>query len=106
MFCPKCKSILGVVKVDGESVFKCDPCEEIIKIGSNVRITQKLKPSDEIRVADEKDILAVHNHICAKCGHNKAQMIERGIWYSDEAASVVYKCGKCGSTEKVDEKVK
>ncbi|MBW3023146.1 hypothetical protein KY308_03515 [Candidatus Woesearchaeota archaeon] len=52
----------------------------------------------------DKNPLAVYPHKCKKCGYEKAQLIECGIWIADEDCVVKYKCGKCGFVEDVSEK--
>ena len=111
MFCPKCKSILKPIKENDNVILKCPVCN--IKANSKKLLILKDKakviPEKHKRstgVADEShNILAVHNHICSKCGYNKAEIIEKGIWYSDEDQVVIYKCGKCGNTELEADKV-
>ena len=51
-------------------------------------------------VTDTIHPLAVYSHKCKKCGYGKAQVISRGIWYSDEDEVIEYVCGKCGCHEK------
>lgn len=99
MFCPKCGSIL---KVKDGSVF-CS-CGYTDKNTKQVNLSDKPKHK-EVRVLDGENRLAVHDHVCEKCGHDKAELIERGIMYSDEDDVVLYKCGKCGYTKMMDAKV-
>lgn len=47
----------------------------------------------------DKNELATFPHKCQKCGHEKAQVIDLGVWIGDEAGIIRYKCGKCNSTE-------
>ena len=44
-------------------------------------------------------------HKCKKCGYGKAQIIDMGISYSDEDNLILLKCGKCGFSERIGEKV-
>lgn len=60
----------------------------------------------EIRIIDDNNSLAVYDHICKKCGHDKAEIIEKGQMYSDEDDIILYVCGKCGYTEMQDAKIK
>ncbi|MFC1741852.1 hypothetical protein ACFL3V_04925 [Nanoarchaeota archaeon] len=108
MFCPKCKSILKPSKQEDKVIFTCPNCGITTKPETNTILTEKRKQPEKkgSGVADQRNILAVHNHTCTKCGHNKAELIEQGVWYTDEDHVVLYKCGKCGHTERADAKVK
>lgn len=65
----------------------------------NISEMQK-KPKEKAKgVIEDKNELATFPHQCPKCGYEKAQVIEMGIWFSDEAGVIRYKCGKCGFTE-------
>lgn len=59
-----------------------------------------------VQVSDGVNILAVHDHICKKCGYNKAELIEMSASYSDEDNIYRMKCGKCGFVEQLEGKVK
>ena len=72
----------------------------------NVITTKNNDQAQRIEVADDKNILAVFNHKCKKCGHDKAEMLEIGAFYSDEDSVVRMKCGKCGLVEQLEGKVK
>ena len=58
-----------------------------------------------IEVCDGKNILAVYDHICKKCGHDKSEMLEIGCFYSDEDNVVRMKCGQCGFVEQMEGKI-
>jgi DNA-directed RNA polymerase subunit M/transcription elongation factor TFIIS len=60
----------------------------------------------KIEVMDKTDSLAVYDHECKNCGHNKAELIEISANYADEDHIIKYKCGKCGFTETEDTKSK
>ena len=47
----------------------------------------------------DKNQLATFPHECVYCGHDKAQVIDLGVWYGDEAGNIRYRCGKCGRVE-------
>ncbi len=68
--------------------------------------SEKKKKKEEPRfdIAEEKNTMAVHDHVCEKCGYNKAQLIECGIEIADEDCRIKYKCGRCGHVEDVSEK--
>ena len=50
-------------------------------------------------------IIATYDHKCKKCGFSKAQIIDMGIFYSDEDQLILLKCGKCGYSERIGRKV-
>ena len=69
--------------------------------------TQKnIQPGKSIEVADGQNILAVHDHICKRCGHGKAQLTEISAQYSDEDNAYRMRCGSCGFVEQLEGKVK
>lgn len=71
-----------------------------------ILITKNLQPTKRIEVSDGKNILAVHNHICKKCGYELAELLEISCSYTDEDNIYQYKCGKCGHVEQMEGKVK
>ena len=98
-FCPKCGSVM---RVTGDGL-ECS-CGE--RRGPMPIITEKVKKDKKkFGVVDEKAPLAVHDVVCPECGYGKAQIIERGIQYSDEDDYTLFKCGRCGHVEMVDAKV-
>ena len=38
-------------------------------------------------------------HLCSKCCHDKAEVLDLGVWFGDEAMVIRYKCIKCGYAE-------
>tara|TARA_Y100000310_G_scaffold334914_3_gene415714 strand:- start:561 stop:827 length:267 start_codon:yes stop_codon:yes gene_type:complete len=61
--------------------------------------------AERIEVASDRNLLAVYDHKCKKCGHGKAELIEKMAWYSDEDNTYQLKCGKCGFIEQLEGKV-
>ena len=61
--------------------------------------TKNQQPGLEIKVADEKNILAVHHHLCRKCSYDQAELIEIAPFYSDEDPIMKLKCGRCRAVE-------
>ncbi len=59
-----------------------------------------------IQVSDGVNLLAVHQHKCKYCSHDKAELIEIAPFYSDEDSIIKMKCGKCGRVEQLEGKVK
>jgi DNA-directed RNA polymerase subunit M/transcription elongation factor TFIIS len=60
----------------------------------------------EIRVHDGKSHLDVYDHICKKCGYDKAELVEIMPAYADEDVTRIMKCGKCGNSEMLDGKMR
>jgi len=69
-------------------------------------VMKNQQPGKKIEVMDSKNLLAVHDHICKKCGHDKAELMEMAPNYSDEDGIYRMKCGKCGFTVQLEGKVK
>ncbi len=65
---------------------------------------ENTEQAHEVEVVEQKNILAVHDHVCEKCGYTKAEMREIGAWYSDEDSVVKMKCGKCGHVQQLEGK--
>jgi len=107
-FCPRCKSILIPKKVgENKLVVKCSRCGFFKEIkGEGLIRTDKIKRKEvgEGIVKDGNE-LADYDNVCKKCGYNKAQIIDMGIFYSDEDQLILLKCGRCGYSERVGEKV-
>ena len=70
----------------------------------DITVSEKTKNKD-IRIIDDKNRLAVHDHECEKCGYDKAELIEKGVSYSDEDDVIIFKCGKCGHSKMQEAKV-
>jgi len=130
-FCPKCSSILHYQKIpnknsgilgdrnlgpqkflhskEKDKIFlKCKTCgfAEEMKEGENLLAGQKIKQKKEIGkdpIKDE-DIFATHEFLCKKCGNTKAQIIDRGVAYSDEDHLLLLKCSKCGFSQRTTKK--
>ena len=98
MFCDNCGKILQISNEEEKIIGKCN-CgfTKIIEVSSEEK-SRKIEAKGKGAI-DDKNILATFPHQCKNCGHDKAEVIELGVWYSDEAGNVLYKCGKCGKTE-------
>ena len=106
MFCATCGSLLVPKKTPYGKWMSCKnghPQPELVT--ETAKITsennQRVK---EIGVSDGVNHLAVHDHICKRCGHNKCELIEVAPFYSDEDSFIRMKCGKCGFAEKLEGK--
>jgi DNA-directed RNA polymerase subunit M/transcription elongation factor TFIIS len=113
-FCPKCNKILSHKKelieknkiLNQKIILECKnpECryEEKAIEGENLTTSQKIPEQKEKgrgHIEDE-DIFATHEFLCKKCGNNKAQIIDRGIGYSDEDNLILLKCSKCGFSQR------
>lgn len=104
-FCPKCENILIPEKL-GEKEFwvKCAHCgfsrrtkgKSLIE---REKIFHKAKTKEKILKSENE--FATYKHKCQKCGYGKAQVIDLGVFYSDEDNLILLKCGKCGWSERV-----
>ncbi len=67
---------------------------------------EKLPEKEEIGEGAVKgeNVFATYEHKCKNCGYDKAQVIDCGIFYSDEDNLIFLKCGKCGTSERVGDK--
>jgi DNA-directed RNA polymerase subunit M/transcription elongation factor TFIIS len=91
-FCKACGSIMKLKR----SVWMCSCGEKDIAFIKKVseKIDHEKKGEDFEKTSE--NILAVFDHICSQCGHNKAQFISKGVAISDEDELIELKCGKCG----------
>lgn len=101
-FCPKCKDLL-VPKLEKDKIFvrckKCDFSREVTKdLISKERITNEKVAEG---VVEDKNIFATYEHECEKCGYKKAQVIDMGVFVSDEDNLIFIKCGKCNHVERI-----
>ena len=107
-FCKKCKTLLNPLEKEGRFFLECKKCGFVDEVKKNLLITsEKIKRPKKIGEGSvkDKDIFATYNHICKKCGYDKAEVIDMGIFYSDEDNLIFLKCGKCGFSERIGRKV-
>lgn len=104
-FCPKCKNILVPKRIsEKEFVVKCVKCDYAKKFKGKPLVEENKLPEKEKKgpgIADNKNVFADYKHKCKKCGYDKAQIIDAGIFYSDEDNLIMLKCGKCGYSERI-----
>ena len=84
MFCDKCGAIAR-----GK---ECS-CGEKAKAYT---VSEKGQQRPDIQVMESKDHLATFDHVCSKCGHDKARLYTKGTLVSDEDEHMDFVCGKCG----------
>jgi len=107
-FCKKCKTLLEPHKKEGRNFLVCKNCGLSLDAENNSLITtEKIKHSPKRQKGFSKDeaVFASYKHVCKKCGYDKAEVIDMGIFYSDEDNLILLKCGKCGYSERVGRKV-
>jgi DNA-directed RNA polymerase subunit M/transcription elongation factor TFIIS len=81
----------------------CNSCGFVVYSKLNLSSMEKLPEKEEIGEGSVKgeNIFATYEHKCEKCGYDKAQIIDCGVFYSDEDSIIFLKCGKCGFSEKI-----
>ena len=111
-FCPKCMNIMIPEKLaEKEFWIKCHHCHFAKRLKQNSKLIEKemiLHKHDigrTFKISKIKNEFAIYKNKCQKCGYDKAQIIDMGIFYSDEDNLILLKCGKCGWSERIGEKV-
>ncbi len=107
MFCKTCGTLLQPKKTPYGKWMSCPeghPQPELVQKSEPI-VMENRKKGQKIGVSDGENILAVHDHICKKCGYNKCELIEVQAFYSDEDQFLRMKCGKCGHTERLEGKL-
>jgi DNA-directed RNA polymerase subunit M len=104
-FCPKCGKILIPKKDNQKIISKCSHCN-FEKLGKGLIGKNKIKkePQKGKGIIRDENAFADYKHECSKCGYNKAQIIDMGVFYSDEDNLILLKCGKCGHSERIGRK--
>lgn len=103
LFCPKCGGLLKTKSVDKNLINFCS-CGYEKRSKSKDIIKEKVDIKDEIIEASEISPLAIEDHVCKKCGFNKALIVTAEISVREtagccEADRPAYVCGKCGFKE-------
>lgn len=103
-FCQRCKTIQAPHK-NNFGFFKCEKCGFVEEIKNNDSLvsSEKMISAKEVGkgVAGEENMFATYENKCKKCGFDKAQIIDVGLFYSDEDHLIMVKCGKCGHSERL-----
>jgi DNA-directed RNA polymerase subunit M/transcription elongation factor TFIIS len=95
-FCPKCKELLQIKTENGKNIGICKcgfKASEIDLVSKEIKRDFIVK--GEGIVSDKNEIEGI-THLCKKCGHDKAEVIDVGVYVSDEAGIYLFKCLKCG----------
>jgi DNA-directed RNA polymerase subunit M/transcription elongation factor TFIIS len=107
MFCKTCGRLLAPETTPYGKWMACPdghPQPELNQDSENITSKNNIETSP-IQVSDGRNLLAVHHHVCKKCGHDKAELIEIAPFYSDEDFISRMKCGQCGFTEQLEGKI-
>ena len=108
-FCPKCKNFLIPKRNEKDFFIACENCNFLEKIDEKnlLESSEKILNKKEIGkgISKGENLFANYKNICKKCGYNKAQVLDMGIFYSDEDNLILLKCGKCGFAERIGRKV-
>lgn len=107
MFCKTCGSLLVPKNTPYGKWLSCPRGHMQPELNQSevVTVSEKIEPTKRIEVVDDKNVLAVYNHKCKKCGHDKAELIEISCSYTDEDNIYRMKCGRCGFVEQLEGKV-
>ncbi len=101
-FCEKCKTLMSPTKQNNKILLKCSNCGfEDIENSLSAREKIRKKEFRGRGFNESENKFATYNHICKKCGYNKAQVLDLGIFVSDEDNLILLKCGKCGFSERI-----
>jgi DNA-directed RNA polymerase subunit M/transcription elongation factor TFIIS len=108
-FCERCNALMNSREEDELIIFECPSCGFFEAVGdiSSLDVKEKMIPS-ELRgegAGEDKNDFADYPNVCKKCGYGFAQILDLGIFYSDEDNLVLLKCGKCGFSERIGRKV-
>ena len=104
-FCKKCASIMKPIEGNLLECISCNHKENITS--EDLSATEKMPKKSEIKsgVVDHKNIFATYDFKCGKCNHDKAEVIERQPYITDEDSLTFLKCGKCGFTQQLARKI-
>lgn len=84
--------------IDNLARCHCGFIQKASKVYSNEKIEKPIEKGEGI--AEEGKSNTGFPHKCNKCGHEFADVIDLGVFYSDEASVYLFKCKKCGNTER------
>ena len=95
-FCEICGRPLIII--DNIAKCTCGFFKKANKISSNEKMQKKSEKGEGI--AEEEGLDTGFPHKCGKCGHEFAEVVDLGIFYSDEASIHLFTCKKCKNTER------
>ncbi len=107
-FCSECNSLLKIKETGEGKKLHCEKCNLIEEFAEDSLISSSEKEIHEEKRGEGvvKDInqRATYDHLCKKCGYDKAEIIDIGVLISDEDNLILLKCGRCGFSERVGRK--
>jgi len=107
-FCEECEGLLFVKEDKGVSYFECSSCGHIQIFGGNDYVCSKETMTPRKIKGDganeDKNDFADYHHVCRKCGYEFAQILDLGVFISDEDNLILLRCGKCGFSERIGRK--
>ena len=102
-FCNNCGKILPINNELKPSNIICS-CGSINNLNKETSFEEKQKIKEkrnsEVFHDTSKTDLDGFPHLCKKCGHNFSEVRDLGCFYGDEAGVYLFKCKKCGYTER------
>ena len=103
-FCPRCKKLLIPIRGEDYVYTECPDCGIKTRVYSE-QVNEKISPEEigEGVITDE-NLFATYEYKCKKCGYDKAEVIDMGIFISDEDNLILMRCGKCGHTDRIGRK--
>ncbi|MBU2562713.1 MAG: hypothetical protein KKF68_03570 [Nanoarchaeota archaeon] len=105
-FCKKCGVPLELKKRGVDRVFRCKKCDSVNQAKGHVISNEKVQHEKERGTGVKKDenIFATYHHNCKKCGYDKVQVLDLGVFISDEDNLILLQCGRCGYSERIGRK--
>ena len=101
-FCPECNRILNIITKNEQKFARCTCGYQTNVVGEMITSETIKKPKHLGQgVASEENTLEGFPNVCSKCGYDKAEFTDLGAFYSDESNIYLFKCKKCGHTDKV-----
>ena len=98
MFCPKCKSILTVRKVNGKKQMACS-CGYSEKPSGTTLKGEVLKHGPEIEVVEKEEVMLPKTEAhCERCGHKTAYFWTVQTRAADEPETKFLRCENCKHT--------
>lgn len=99
-FCPVCKKLLEIKNENDKNIFLCN-CgfKRILGVElSSAEIQTNI--SKGAGIINENILIEGINHICRKCGHNQAEIIDTASRVAEEANLCIFRCLKCNHKER------
>lgn len=97
-FCQSCGAMLTRMD-EGSLLCACGSRQQPKK----ATLRERMPQPQAIDVVDRQiNPLATHDHACKRCGFPKAEILTKGTIVTDEDEFFMWRCGKCGYSEKAD----